>query len=243
MPRHYARITVFDIRKRMSRLLALILFSAMTCGICACASIPAEAPVLSDELGNRLQALESAHLALLHHYMEEKRARVNEFIDHEWTPTFTHEFFSDPEMQAAWTQVVQSGSEEDRSGYLLNVAPALMEEISAKRNEMLLPLYKIERQLEQGLREDYIEAKAINTALTSFLTSASQVAQTRQSYLARAGVDEGALRDFVAEMDDTVNDLIVKKDQAVGTYQTTQDYLARMKAILDRLQTKDTAAH
>lgn len=243
MPSPHARISGFELHKRVSRLFTLLLLSAMTCGICACASIPAEAPVLSDELGHRLQALESAHLALLHHYMEERRARVNEFVDHEWIPTFTHEFFSDPEMQAAWSQVVQSGSEEDRSGYLLNVAPALMEEISAKRNEMLLPLYEIERQLEGGLREDYIQAKAINTALTSFLISASEVAQTRQNYLARAGVDEEALRDFVAKMDDTVNDLVQRKGQAADAYQTTQDYLARMKAILDRLQTKEAAAH
>jgi len=242
MPPHPTRMTPSKPGKRARKVLALVFISAMTCGISACASIPAEAPVLSDELGNRLQAIESAHLALLHRYMEEKRARVNEFIDHEWIPTFTHEFFSDPEMQAAWNQVVQSGSEEDRSGYLLNVAPALMEEISAKRNEMLLPLYEIERQLEQGLREDYSQAKAINTALTSFLTSASQVAQTRQNYLARAGVDEGALRDFVAEMDDTVNDLVVKKGQAVDAYQTTQDYLARMKEIVDRLHGKEAVA-
>ncbi len=242
MPCHHARITVFELHKRVSRLLTLLLVSAMSCGICACASIPAEAPVLSDELGHRLQALESAHLALLHRYMEEKRARVNEFIDHEWIPSFTHEFFSDPEMQAAWNQVVQSGSEEDRSGYLLNVAPALMAEISAKRNEMLLPLYEIERQLEQGLREDYIQAKAINTALSSFLSSASELAQTRQNYLALAGVEERALRNFVAEMDDTVNDLVVKKGQALDAYQTTQDYLARMKEILDRLHGKEAVA-
>lgn len=243
MSRLRVRVSGLKFRARTPKLFVLILTAVMACWICACASIPAEAPVLSSELGNRLQALERAHLALLHHYMEERRARVNEFVDHEWIPTFTHEFFSDPEMQAAWNQVVQSGSEEDRSGYLLSVAPALMEEISAKRNEMLLPIYEIERELEQNLRENYTQAKAINITLTAFLSSASQLEQTRQNYLARAGVDEGGLRDFVAEMDDTVNDLVVKKGQAVDAYQSTEDYLAQMKAILDRLRNGESTEH
>jgi hypothetical protein len=243
MPRLHFRVNRFELHLHTSKLLALILASVMTFWVCGCASIPAEAPVLSSELGNRLQKLEHAHLALLHHYMEERRARVNEFVDHEWIPTFTHEFFSDPEMQAAWNQVVQSGSEEDRSGYLLSVAPPLMEEISAKRNEMLLPIYQIERELEQNLREDYTQAKAINTTLTSFLSSASELERTRQDYLARAGVDEGELRGFVAEMDDTVNGLVVKKGQAIDAYRSTEDYLAKMKAILERLQNRESTEH
>ena len=239
MPHYRPRRAFHTSRIPTSRFVSLALIGLLALGMSACASIPAQAPELSNELGSRLQALESAHLALLHHYMDERRARVNEFVNHEWTPTFTREFFSDPEMQAAWNQVVQSGSEEDRSGYLLNVAPALMEEISAKRNEMLLPIYKIERELEQRLREDYSQAKAINTALTSFLSSATEVEKTRRDYLSRAGVDEGALRDFVADMDSTVNDLAVKKGQAADAYRTTQDYLARMKEILDKLQNRN----
>ena len=239
MPHYRPRRAFHTSRIPTSRFVSLALIGLLALGMSACASIPAQAPELSNELGSRLQALESAHLALLHHYMDERRARVNEFVNHEWTPTFTREFFSDPEMQAAWNQVVQSGSEEDRSGYLLNVAPALMEEISTKRNEMLLPIYKIERELEQRLREDYSQAKAINTALTSFLSSATEVEKTRRDYLSRAGVDEGALRDFVADMDSTVNDLAVKKGQAADAYRTTQDYLARMKEILDKLQNRN----
>ncbi len=239
MPQPRPRRAFHEARTPTARFVCLAFIGLLALGMTACASIPARAPELSNELGSRLQALESAHLALLHHYMDERRARVNEFVNHEWTPTFTREFFSDPEMQAAWSQVVQSGSEEDRSGYLLNVAPALMEEISAKRNEMLLPLYQIERELEQRLREDYTQAKAINTALTSFLSSAAEVEQTRQNYLARAGVNEGALRDFVADMDSTVNELVGKKGQAVDAYQMTQDFLARMKEILDKLQSQN----
>jgi hypothetical protein len=209
-----------------------VLLAAVAFLFAACASIPAEAPELSGELGQRLQAIEDAHLSLLHRFMDERRARVNDFIDKEWTPTFAEEFFSDPDMQAAWEEVVASGSAQDRSGYLLNVAPALIEEINAKRRGMLLPLDELEQELERRLRDEYAQAKSINNALTSFLASASDVESSRREYLMKAGIDEGALRALVTDVDTTVDSLVNRKAQAVSAYQSAADYLQRMKEIL-----------
>jgi len=202
----------------------------------ACASIPPEAPRLSSELGGRLRALEDAHLALLHHYMDERRARVDEFLDREWTPHFAGEFFDDPQMISAWEEVVQSASAEERTRYLLTVAPIMIEEIEAKRQEMLQPLDEVEREITRRLREEYLQAKAINNALTAFLASASQVDQTRREYLALAGVDEQELRSVVRQTDEAVEGLAVRRRKAEDVVASAQEYLQRMKELLEELR-------
>ena len=203
----------------------------------ACASIPSQAPQLSSELGGRLRALEDAHLALVHHYMDERRARVSDFIDHQWIPQFADEFFQDPAMQGAWEEVVASGSAQDRTQYLLTVAPLLLKEIESKRREMLLPLDEVERELVRRLTDEYLQAKAINNALTSFLASASQVDQSRREYLAVAGVNETDLRSFVRDADEAVESLASRERQAKDAMASAKEYLAKMKELLDQLRT------
>ena len=61
-----------------------------------CASIPPEAPELSMELGNRISAIEDAHITLLNRFFDQKRSDVDEFIEEEWVPVFAEEFFSNP---------------------------------------------------------------------------------------------------------------------------------------------------
>ncbi len=225
--------------KRFSAAVAML--GAAFLGAAGCASIPSEAPQLSSELGERLQSLENAHLALVHRYMDERRARVSEFVDSQWTPLFAEEFFSDPEMLGAWEEVVQGGSAADRTRYILAIAPVLIEEIEAKRREMLQPLDEIERELTEGLRNEYLQAKAVNNALTAFLASASQVDQTRREYLGMAGVDEDRLRASIREADEAVDDLVVRKRQAEEAVAAAQDYLEKMKRILDELRDPSSA--
>ena len=208
----------------------------------ACASIPSEAPQLSSELGGRLRALQDAHLALVHHYMDERRARVSGFIDHEWIPQFADEFFQDPAMQGAWEEVVASGSASDRTQYFLTVAPLLLQEIESKRREMLQPLDEVERELIRRLTDEYLQAKAINNALTAFLASASQVDQSRREYLAAAGVDETDLRAFVRETDEAVENLAARQRKAEDAYASAKEYLAKMRELLDQLRDPSSAS-
>lgn len=52
----------------------------------SCASIPKQAPDLSAALGREINVLEKSHLSLLHAYFNERRAKVDEFIETTWLP-------------------------------------------------------------------------------------------------------------------------------------------------------------
>lgn len=156
----------------------------------SCASIPREAPMLSQELKNEIQELENSHLSLVHSFFELKRKNVKNYINEVWLPRFAEKYFSQDHISNMWDIVVDTASTEERLQFILITAPQLQEQINLQYDSMMEPLNKLEYQLEQALREKYSNAKSINNTLTSFLISAAEVDENRQRYLDKAGITE-----------------------------------------------------
>jgi hypothetical protein len=169
-------------------------------GAASCASIPAEAPQLSAELGKRIAAIEHSHLTMLHRFMDDRRARVDEFIQKEWIPVFARNLFEDTELTNVWNQVVASTDPNDRMKFLGLVAPRMQKKINAKRLELMAPLDEIERAIERHLRDEYEQALGVNNAITSFLHSAADLAANQERYMAMAQNALGINVDFEAQL-------------------------------------------
>ncbi len=209
----------------------------------ACVQIPAEAPQLSAELGKRITAFQNAHLTMLHRFMADRRARVDEFIEKEWIPTFSRELTESPTFGAMWEKVAASHDPSDRMKFLVLVAPQIQEKINAKRMDLIAPLDEIERTIEQRLRDDYQTALAVNNSITSYLESAAELAANRDRYIAMAQEAAGTHFDLDKHLDkaaEVVDGLVEKRDAVQGRVenleQLEKDFRAKANELLSMIR-------
>lgn len=196
-----------------------------------CASIPSEAPELSGELGRRISAIETANMNLLHRFFDLKRDEVDRFIEEEWTPEFAKNLFSEPAIKKAWETIVSENDQNERLQFLLHTGPVLQKRINQKRLEMIRPLDDLERGLEQKIRNEYTQARSINNTITSFLASASKVAENRQRYLDMVGVTDEDIGKVIDGVGDTVSGLLTTGENAGNKITKVEDYLKKMKEL------------
>ncbi len=204
-----------------------------------CATIPPEAPELSTELGNRINAIQEANLTLLHRFFDLKRADIDRFIQSEWVPAFAEEVFSVPKMKKAWNTIVKENNAEDRLRFLITAGPRLQERINKKRTELISPLDDLERRIEQEIRYEYEQARSINNSITSFLLSASKVAENRDRYLEMAGVRDEKVRQAIDNVDDAVKDLLSLGKKTKDKITKAEEYLIKLRKIRDYLKSND----
>jgi hypothetical protein len=219
---------------RILRVLSILIFIVAS----GCASIPPEAPELSAELGNRISAIEVSNVTLLHRFFDMKRREVDRLIEQEWVPLFAENIFSDPIISRDWNTIVSENNKQERLKFLVKLGPKLQEEINKKRLELIKPLDVLEREIENRIRTEYSQAKAINNSLTSFLLSASKVAETRKRYLEMVGITDEKIGEVINETDEAVSNLLVKGRDAEKRISAVEEYLGRLKTIKDKLQMK-----
>lgn len=204
--------------------------------LAGCASIPAEAPELSAQLGTRISSLEAAHVRLLREFFVEKRRKVDEFVQQVWVPTFAKEFFNDPTIDNMWNQVVHSDDPTDRVTFITIVGPKLQAKINRKRVELIQPLDDLESNIINKLKTEYDQTKAINNTLTSFLQSASEVEENRKRYLDMIGVTDKTTDQFVGETDQAVSELLSSTRNIQDKAKDIEKYRKKINSILDNFK-------
>jgi len=216
--------------KTLLGLAASVLFFA------GCASIPPEAPELSAQLGTRINALEAAHRRLLADFFNEKRRRVDDFVQQTWLPLFAKEFFSDPKIQSTWDQVVASKDPEDRSHFLALVGPKLQAKINAKRLELIQPLDQLENEISLKLAAEYDQIRSVNGTLNALLQSAAQADANRKRYLEAAGVTDEKVDSLIGEASDAVSLLLQTGQDVDAAVKLSDDYKANIQQIITNLR-------
>jgi hypothetical protein len=194
-----------------------------------CATIPSEAPQLSEQLGTRISTLEASHKRLLTDFFTEKRRRVDEFIQEEWIPLFAEELFSDPAIEGHWEEVARSQEVGDRVKFILAAGSKLQKKINAKRLELIQPLDELERKIALRLKDEYDQMRAINNTLTSFLLSASKVEDSRRRYLELVGISEKEIDDFIGETDQAITEL-------AGVGKETETFKSKIEGIINKMR-------
>lgn len=205
-------------------------------GASSCVTIPRQAPALSVELGKKVSSLETSHINLLKLYFEQRRERVDEFIESTWLPLFAENFFTDPQIKAAWDQIVASKDPKERLDFLVFVGPQLLAVISEKRRELMTPLDDLERDLETAIRNDYNLARSMNNSLTSFLESAVKVKENQQRYLDMIGVTEEKVSNAIDEADKVLEDLVSKAEKIEDYSDKAESYKKKLKEIRDKVK-------
>lgn len=200
-------------------------------GIVGCVSFPPEVPELSVELGNRILAIETSNIALLHRFFDRKRNEIDRFIEQEWVPTFAEEFFSTEYIADVWDTIVSENNKQDRLRFIISTGPKLQEKINSKRLELIKPLDDLERRIENMLRAEYAQARAINNSITSFLISASKIVENRNRYLGMVGITDEKMADFIDETDNAVSGLLKKTKDSQEKVDAAKEYIKKIKSI------------
>jgi len=213
----------------------IILISALF--ISSCATIPKQAPSLSEELGIKINSLEKSHINLLHSFFNQKRELVDEFIVKEWVPAFTEEFFTNKTIKDAWEEIASSNNKEDRTKFLTMLTPKLQNKINSKRIELIKPLDDLERELEFKIRNEYNIARSINNSITGFLYSASKVDENRKRYLEMLGVTDDKIDNALSKTDNFVNQLVKQGNVTLEKEQQIESYLKQLEELNKSLNT------
>lgn len=201
-----------------------------------CATIPGETPELSTELGNRISAIETSHLDLLHKYFDEKRQKVDEFIATEWISYFAEQVFATPAIESIWSEIVRTNNKPDRLQFLIRTGPKLQAKINTKRLELMKPLDDAERVLESTLRKEYQQTRAINNSITSFLISASKTDKNRARYLEMIGVTDQKITSAMDSVDSAISTLLDKGKDIHDNQQRAKIYLEKVNSALKKLK-------
>lgn len=173
-----------------------------------CVSIPQEAPELSIELGKRITAIESANLTLLHRFFDQKRVEVDQFIEKEWLPEFSENFFKKKNTSKIWDEVVKSKNKQDRINFILIAGPAIQSQINNKRSQLVGEIDSLEREVQRKIEAEYNQVRSINNVLTSFLTGASKVNENRSRYMEMVGLEESKVDKLINDTDQIVKKLL-----------------------------------
>jgi hypothetical protein len=192
----------------------------------SCVVLPKQAPLLSQELGNRISSLEQSHMSLLNSYFDQKREIINEFIEKTWLPEFTANFFSKPEIQKAWTEMIDSKDSQDRIDFMLSVGPQLQIVINEKRQELMKPLNDLEHGLEAAIREEYNTTRSINNTLTSFLVSASKVKENQQRYLDMLKITDDKIGKAIDKTDKVLENLVTQSEKILTVQEKAKAFSA-----------------
>lgn len=210
----------------------LSFFLSLCLLIPGCVRIPPEAPTLSADLGKQISSLEDANISLLHAFFKVKRDEIDQFVQEEWAPLFAKNFFADAAIQRVWAQVVASNDPADRLEFITTLGPKIQRKINAKRLELMTPLDELERTIEQRIRQEYINVRSINSALTALLTSAVKVSENRNRYLEMVGVTQSKVSEVVSKTDEVVEGLLQK---ATSVEKASKKYLEKIRGLKNDL--------
>lgn len=215
--------------KALMVLLLVFLYAA------GCVSIPRETSELSVELGNRISAIEKSNITLLHSYFADKRNAIDEFITNEWSQKLTQNFFSDPQITATWKEILAVNDEIQKIDFLKKAGTAIQKQISKKRLELIQPLDDLERKIEMKIREEYSFAYAINNSITSFLISASELAENRNRYLNMIGVTDEKISEIINTADNAVSELLLKTRSFNENVEAAELFKKKIELLINNL--------
>lgn len=193
-----------------------------------CTSVPPAAPVLSAELGSRIQETRAAHRALVRMYMDDKRAEVDRFLMEEWVPVFARDLFQKQPVVRAWDEVVRSNDPKMRLDFLVGLGPRLQAAINRKRTELIRPLDEMERSILRRLDDNYDQMLALNATLTGLLASASRGGETRQEILKMLNAQQ-KLPSYLDKVDEVVNLIVAGRDTFDQNHKRIEDIVDSVK--------------
>ena len=213
----------------------IIIIITISLSLLGCNSIPAEAPLLSTEIGKRMAAIETANITLLNKFFSQKRREIDRFIEDEWLPEFSNTFFSKKKISKAWNTIVIERDKKQRLKFIVKNGAKLQKKINKKRQELMTPLDELERRIIKKIRDEYAQVKLMNNSVTSFLVSAAKVSENRNRYLEKIGITDSDVGSYIDKTDDAVTKLLEKSNKIKNKVTRSEDFVTKMKAMKNKI--------
>jgi hypothetical protein len=171
----------------------VVVAAVMTAGAlpAGCATVPKEVVELSYTLGRDVDALHVSYRELVRQHFAHLRAQTTQFIDARWTPVFVKGFIRKGELLEAARRADARQAEED----VMDWAEAAIEQIQAKRVELLAPIDVEEAALLGTIDAAFSNLLRSNATITAHLNSLREVQEVQDEALQTLQVRE--LRDEV----------------------------------------------
>ncbi|WP_046757026.1 hypothetical protein [Kordia jejudonensis] len=142
-------------------------------GVVSCASIPASTATLSQEVISEANAMHQLNIALINKLFEERKDKVDDFVNNQYIPAFTKNF------QAKIPQGV------DISAELPNILKNVMPVINRKRDSLHNLLDTQKQDMITSLNETYATYQQASTSLQNLISSAVKLKQSEANTLAQ----------------------------------------------------------
>jgi len=178
---------------------ALVLFAS-------CVRVPLEAVRLSSILGDDIVATQTSYQLLITKHFDNLRLQANDFIDNRWKPVFLGKFITSGDL-------VGRAKDPDPNAVLRGVtnwAQVAVDQIEAKRKELIAPINDDEKALSSAVNEAFNRMVQENSSITAHLNSVRKVNAFQDQILQAAGVKD--LRDRINK---TLIDTSNKAQQAI----------------------------
>ncbi|HLD52180.1 MAG TPA: hypothetical protein VJA82_02645 [Sediminibacterium sp.] len=152
-----------------ANMLALIL--GIICSLGSCTSIPLQSITLSERIQEEGARMHQLNLLLIQHLFAEKKARVNEFIKNDYTPSIIHKMTSDLE------------DDIDIKLELPQMMAAALPLINERQYAMQMALDSAKIKIVNQLNTDFVKYNMANTEMKRLLESAVKLNEEKKQLL------------------------------------------------------------
>ncbi|EDP94853.1 hypothetical protein U8527_08035 [Kordia algicida OT-1] len=157
----------------MKKIINSILIVLIAIGISACASIPASTSTLTQEVISESNAMHQLNIALVNKLFEERKDKVDDFINNQYIPKYVANFQSK----------IPPGV--DVSAELPNILKSVMPVISRKRDSLHNVLDTQKQQMITSLNNSYNDYQQASATLQNLISSAVKLKQSEANTLAQ----------------------------------------------------------
>ena len=158
-------------QKLFSRSIGWILLLGLLNGLAACTRIPLQTITLSEKIQEEGDRMHRLNLLLVHQVFAEKKSRVNDFIQKEYTPKLVAKMTED------------LADETDPRSVLPEMMAAALPLINERQYSMQLALDSAKTKLLDQLNADFKQYQLATTEMKKLLESAVKLNESKKQLL------------------------------------------------------------
>lgn len=168
---------------RFNRMVGIALVSLWLVG---CVYIPKASVTLSESMTEMILSARASHLALIDHYMLEKRGDLDSMFQQKWVPRF----MSIGLEQSGFLELMENAESDSERALLLDEFMSDAGSVITEQRTILVNgLDETERMLKEPVIAHYDDMLSVNAALTAHLRAASDVVETRDQILSSLSIN------------------------------------------------------
>lgn len=184
-----------------------------------CVSVPKESAQLSADLGTMIRDARESHLALIDEYMRARRARMDEFIDQKWIPTYMKKYLK----ESKFTELYDAEKNpSEKAAIVEEFQQQASKDIAQQRAAMANGLSDVEKLLRKRIADHYDQMQVVNEALTAHLLSAAKVTAARDDIMKKLKVPPNSLVPL-EKLDSTLRKIERFEGKAEGVLQLVNE--------------------